>query len=60
MRRPFTVLEEEVVERRTSPMRRFVVRRAEPEGPAVIQDSTGPMIRETVVDDSGAIERRAG
>ena len=31
----FTVLEEEVVEARTSPMRRFVVRRAEPEVPLV-------------------------
>ena len=56
----FTVLEEEVVERRTSPMRRFVVRRAEPEVPAVIQDHTGPMIREAVVDDSGTLERPLG
>jgi hypothetical protein len=53
----FTVLEEEVVERRTSPMRRFVVRRPEPEVPAVIEDHTGPMIREAVVDDSGTLER---
>jgi hypothetical protein len=56
----FTVLEEEVVERRTSPMRRFVVRRPEPEVPAVIQDHTGPMIREAVVDDSGTFERTLG
>ncbi len=53
----FTVLEEEVVETRTSPMRRFVIRRPEPEVPAVIHDSSGAMIREAVVDDSGAIER---
>jgi hypothetical protein len=50
----FTVLEEEVVETRTSPMRRFVVRRAEPEVPAVIRDSSGAMYREAVVDDTGA------
>jgi hypothetical protein len=56
----FTVLEEEVVERRTSPMRRFVIRRPEPEVPAVIQDSSGSMIRETVVDESGAIQRTVG
>ncbi len=56
----FTVLEEEVVERRTSPMRRFVVRRPEPEVPAVIEDHTGPMIREAVVDDSGTFERPLG
>ncbi len=53
----FTVLEEEVVETRTSPMRRFVVRRPEPEIPAVTADASGPLIREAVVDDSGAIER---
>ncbi|MEP1125965.1 MAG: DUF3566 domain-containing protein [Ilumatobacter sp.] len=50
----FTVLEEEVVETRTSPMRRFVVRRPEPEIPALLHDSSGPMYREAVVDDSGA------
>jgi len=49
----FTVLEEEVVESRTSPMRRFVVRRPEPEIPAVLSDSSGPLIREAIVDDSG-------
>ena len=54
----FTVLEEEVVERRTSPMRRFVVRRPEPEVPAVDRDDSGTIIREAVVDDSGAIVRR--
>lgn len=54
----FTVLEEEVVERRTSPMRRFVVRRPEPEVPAVDHDDSGTIIREAVVDDSGAIVRR--
>ena len=53
----FTVLEEEVVETRTSPMRRFVVRRAEPEVPAVIRDSSGAMYREAVVDDGGANAR---
>ena len=53
----FTVLEEEVVETRTSPMRRFVVRRSEPEVPAVIRDSSGAMIREAVVDDAGANAR---
>ena len=53
----FTVLEEEVVERRTSPMRRFVVRRPEPEIPVTMTDASGPMIREAVVDDSGAIDR---
>jgi hypothetical protein len=47
----FTVLEEEVVEARTSPMRRFVVRRAEPEVPAVMYDESGPIVREAVVDD---------
>ena len=36
----FTVLEEEVVEARPSPMRRFVVRRAEPEVPAVTADAS--------------------
>jgi hypothetical protein len=49
-----TVLEEEVVETRQSPMRRFVVRRSEPEVPAVIRDGTGAMYREAVVDDTGA------
>ncbi|HSL74292.1 MAG TPA: DUF3566 domain-containing protein [Ilumatobacteraceae bacterium] len=53
----FTVLEEEVVEARTSPMRRFVVRRAEPEVPVVMYDASGPMIREGVIDDSGDIPR---
>ena len=53
----FTVLEEEVVETRTSPMRRFVVRRAEPEVPAITHDASGPMIREAVVDDSGSMPR---
>ncbi|WP_040492944.1 DUF3566 domain-containing protein [Ilumatobacter nonamiensis] len=53
----FTVLEEEVVETRTSPMRRFVVRRSEPEVPAVIRDGSGAMYREAVVDDTGANER---
>ena len=53
----FTVLEEEVVETRTSPMRRFVVRRAEPEVPAVISDASGSMYREAVVDDTGANAR---
>ncbi|MEM8620945.1 MAG: DUF3566 domain-containing protein [Actinomycetota bacterium] len=48
----FTVLEEEVVETRTSPMRRFVVRRPEPVVPAVVHDDeSGPLIREAVVDD---------
>ncbi len=49
----FTVLEEEVVESRTSPMRRFVVRRPEPQIPAVLSDASGPLIREAVVDDAG-------
>ena len=53
----FTVLEEEVVETRLSPMRRFVVRRPEPEIPAVLHDAVGPIIREMIVDDSGHIER---
>ncbi len=53
----FTVLEEEVVESRTSPMRRFVVRRPEPEIPAVFSDASGPLIREVVVDDTGENER---
>ena len=53
----FTVLEEEVVETRVSPMRRFVVRRPEPEVPAVIEDESGAMIREAVVDDTGANDR---
>lgn len=53
----FTVLEEEVVETRTSPMRRFVVRRPEPDVPVVLHDESGPMIREGVVDDSGQLPR---
>jgi hypothetical protein len=53
----FTVLEEEVLETRTSPMRRFVVRRPEPEVPALLQDASGPMYREAVVDDTGANQR---
>ncbi|MFT4865805.1 MAG: hypothetical protein ACI9CV_001680 [Ilumatobacter sp.] len=53
----FTVLEEEVVESRSSPMRRFVVRRPEPEIPAVLHDVSGPIIREAIVDDIGDIER---
>lgn len=51
----FTVLEEEVVEARPSPMRRFVVRRAEPEVPALTHDASGPIVRETIVDESGQI-----
>jgi hypothetical protein len=53
----FTVLEEEVVEARPSPMRRFVVRRAEPEVPHVSYDESGPIVREVVVDDSGPLPR---
>jgi hypothetical protein len=53
----FTVLEEEVVETRASPMRRFVVRRAEPEVPVVMYDESGPIIREATIDDSGAFGR---
>jgi len=53
----FTVLEEEVVETRTSPMRRFVVRRPEPEVPAISYDASGPIIRDGVVDDSGSLPR---
>ncbi len=53
----FTVLEEEVVEARTSPMRRFVVRRSEPEIPLVTTDSSGQIIRESVVDDSNGYRR---
>lgn len=53
----FTVLEEEVVEARPSPMRRFVVRRAEPEVPHVSCDESGPIVREAVVDDSGNLPR---
>ena len=53
----FTVLEEEVVESRTSPMRRFVVRRPEPEIPVTLSDASGPLIREAVIDDTGDIER---
>ncbi len=53
----FTVLEEEVVEARTSPMRRFVVRRAEPEVPHVAYDESGPLVREAIVDDSGSLPR---
>jgi Transmembrane domain of unknown function (DUF3566) len=49
----FTVLEEEVVEARPSPMRRFVVRRAEPEIPHVTYDESGPIVREAVTDDGG-------
>ena len=48
----FTVLEEEVVETRSSPMRRFVVRRSEPEIPLVSTDESGQIIREAVVDES--------
>jgi hypothetical protein len=50
----FTVLEEEVVEARTSPMRRFVVRRTEPEIPATMSDESGSISREAVVDDTGS------
>jgi hypothetical protein len=53
----FTVLEEEVVEARTSPMRRFVVRRAEPEVPHVSYDESGPIVREAFIDDSGGLPR---
>ena len=53
----FTVLEEEVVEARTSPMRRFVVRRAEPEVPHVSYDESGAIVREAIVDDSGGLPR---
>jgi hypothetical protein len=53
----FTVLEEEVVEARTSPMRRFVVRRAEPEVPHVSYDESGAIVREAIVDDSGSLPR---
>ena len=53
----FTVLEEEVVEARSSPMRRFVVRRAEPEVPVVSYDESGPIVRDNIVDDSGSIPR---
>lgn len=53
----FTVLEEEVVETRVSPMRRFVVRRPEPEVPPLLHDSSGSMYREAVVDDTGANQR---
>jgi hypothetical protein len=53
----FTVLEEEVVEARTSPMRRFVVRRAEPEVPVVTYDDSGRITREAIIDDSGNIPR---
>jgi hypothetical protein len=49
----FTVLEEEVVESRTSPMRRFVVRRPEPEIPVTLSDASGPLIREAAVNDTG-------
>jgi Transmembrane domain of unknown function (DUF3566) len=51
----FTVLEEEVVEARPSPMRRFVVRRAEPEVPVVVSDASGPIVREAIVDDGGSV-----
>jgi len=53
----FTVLEEEVVEARTSPMRRFVVRRAEPEVPFLSYDESGAIVRETIVGDSGSLPR---
>ena len=53
----FTVLEEEVIETRTSPLRRFVVRRPEPEVPATVHDASGAMVREAVVDDTGANAR---
>ncbi len=53
----FTVLEEEVVEARPSPMRRFVVRRAEPEVPHVSYDRSGPIVREAITDDSGSLPR---
>ncbi|MEM9040119.1 MAG: DUF3566 domain-containing protein [Actinomycetota bacterium] len=53
----FTVLEEEVVETRVSPMRRFVIRRPEPTVPATMAGERGSVVREVVVDDSGAIER---
>ncbi len=53
----FTVLEEEMVEARPSPMRRFVVRRAEPEVPLVMHDESGSIVRESFVDDSGSIPR---
>jgi hypothetical protein len=53
----FTVLEEEVVEARPSPMRRFVVRRAEPEVPHVSYDQSGPIVREAIIDDSGSLPR---
>jgi hypothetical protein len=53
----FTVLEEEVVEARPSPMRRFVVRRAEPEVPHVSYDQSGPIVREAFIDDSGGRPR---
>ena len=53
----FTVLEEEVVEARPSPMRRFVVRRAEPEVPHVSYDESGPIMREAFIDDSGGLPR---
>lgn len=53
----FTVLEQEVVEARPSPMRRFVVRRAEPEVPHVSYDQSGPIVRESFIDDSGDLPR---
>ena len=53
----FTVLEEEVVEARPSPMRRFVVRRAEPEVPVLMYDGSGPITRDAVVDDSAGLPR---
>ncbi len=53
----FTVLEEEVVESRTSPMRRFVIRRPEPEIPVTLSDGSGPLIRDAVVDDTGGLAR---
>jgi hypothetical protein len=53
----FTVLEEEVVETRSSPMRRFVVRRAEPDVPAVMYDESGTIVREATIDDSTEVPR---
>jgi hypothetical protein len=38
-------------------MRRFVVRRAQPEIPHVTYDESGPIVREAVVDDSGSLPR---
>ena len=52
-----TVLEEEVVESRSTPMRRFVVRRPEPEVPAVIHDPSGMITREAIPDEAGELPR---